>query len=140
MPPLAVFFDLDGVLVDAGAALPGARALLDQLDAQGVPTAVITNMGSQIARPLLEGQEILPHALIGGDDVPHAKPAPDMIFRACEVLNVEPWDVLVVGRTEHDKQAAAAAGALFAGIHGVAGNFTIHGLDEVLAIVDGTHA
>ena len=146
MPPLAVFFALDGVLVDfqgdAGtvSVLPGARALLDDLDARGIPAAVVTNTASTIARPLLESLDVVPHALVGGDDVRNPTPAPDLIFRACEVLDVEPWDVLVVGNSVADQRAAGAAGALFAGIHGVAGNFTIESLSEVLSIVEGNHA
>jgi HAD superfamily hydrolase (TIGR01509 family) len=119
-------------------ALPGARTLLDALDNRGLLTAVITNTASGLARRLLESLELVPHALVGGDDVERPKPAPDMVFRACTVLGVEPWNVLVVGDSTYDKEAAAAAGAPFAGIGGIAGNFTLTRLDEVLAIVDGT--
>ena len=120
-------------------ALPGATRLLDELDVQGVATAVITNTHSVIARHLLESLSLVPHALIASDNVANPKPAPDMIFRGCEVLDVEPWDVLVVGDSVFDRQAAAAAGVPFAGFGGIAGNFTIGRLEEVLAIVDGAY-
>ncbi|MDA1035560.1 MAG: HAD-IA family hydrolase [Chloroflexi bacterium] len=123
----------------AATALPGASRVLDELDAQGVPTAVITNTHSAIARPLLESLGLIPHALIAADNVENPKPAPDMIFRACEVLDVEPWDVLVVGDSVFDQQAAAAAGVPFAGFGGIAGNFTISRLEDVLALVDGSY-
>jgi phosphoglycolate phosphatase-like HAD superfamily hydrolase len=145
MPPLAVFFTLDSVVVarnhpgDDATPTPGARAILDALDAQGVPTAVLTNSPSADVRPLLEALELVPNALVAADDVGAPTPAPAMIFRACEVLDVAPWEVLVVGTLDDDKRAAATAGALFAGIDGVAGNFTITSLYEVLSIVDGTH-
>ncbi|MCH7482225.1 MAG: HAD-IA family hydrolase [Chloroflexi bacterium] len=74
----------------------------------------------------------------GSSDVPEAKPAPDMVYRACEVLGVEPWDVLVVGDSPYDRDAAAAAGAPFAGIGGIEGNFTLSDLRQVLEVVDGT--
>ena len=119
-------------------ALPGAREIVEALDHRGVPTAVVTNTISGIARPLLERFDIIPNALVCANDVANPKPAPDEIFRACEVLGVEPWDALVVGDSIYDKQAAAAAGSPFAGIGGIGGNFTITHLNQVLAIVEGT--
>jgi beta-phosphoglucomutase-like phosphatase (HAD superfamily) len=118
---------------------PGAKNLLDDLDDCGIPTAVVTNTHSEIARPVLEGLDLIPHALIAADDVKSPKPAPDMIFRGCEVLDLTPWDLLVVGGSKIDKQAAAAAGASFAGFRGMAGNFTIDRITDVRAILDGTY-
>ena len=124
----------------AGAAevAPAAAAVLAALDERGVPTAVITNTPSALARQILEAASLAPGAVVGGSDVPKAKPAPDIVFRACEVLGVEPWDALVVGDSAYDKQAAAAAGAPFAGIGGIAGNYTLSDLHQVLDIVEGT--
>ena len=124
----------------AGAAevVPGAVELLTALERQGVPTAVITNTPSALARRMLEAASLSPNAVVGGSDIPKAKPAPDMIFRACELLGIEPWDALVVGDSPSDKQAAAAAGAPFAGIGGIEGNFTLSDLHQVLDIVEGT--
>jgi HAD superfamily hydrolase (TIGR01509 family) len=124
--------------LDLVQPMPGAKSVIDALDDNGIPTAVITNSPSNLARDILERFDIIPHALVGAGDGFRPKPAPDIIFRACEVLDVEPWDVLIVGDTEYDKRAAAAAGAPFAGIHGIAGNFTIEHLDEVPAILSGT--
>ena len=123
---------------DAAEVAPGAAGVLAALDGRGVPTAVITNTPSGLARQMLESASLAPNAVVGGSDVPNAKPAPDMIFRACEVLGVEPWDALVVGDSPSDKQAAAAAGAPFAGIGGIAGNYTLSDLHQVLDVVEGT--
>ena len=124
----------------AGAAevVPAAAAVLDALDRRGVGTAVITNTPSALARQMLEAASLRPNAVVGSSDVPEAKPAPDMVYRACEVLGVEPWDVLVVGDSPYDRDAAAAAGAPFAGIGGIEGNFTLSDLRQVLEVVDGT--
>ena len=138
MPPIAVLLTAD-VLLMAGTARPGACAMLEALDAQGVPTAVLASDEPAGMRSLLETLELIPDALVTAGDGLATMPAPDLIFRACEVLGVAPWEVLVVGGSDFDKHAAATAGALFAGIDGVAGNFTITNHAEVLAIVDGTH-
>jgi HAD superfamily hydrolase (TIGR01549 family) len=130
----AAHFHEHASLVEAN---PDAKAVIDALDARSVPTAVITNTPSVIARSLLESADILPNALVGGDDVSRPKPAPDIIFRACEVLEIEPWDALVVGDSPYDKQAAAEAGSPFAGFGGIQGNFTISGLWQVIDIVEG---
>ena len=119
-------------------ATPGAQTLLDELDRKSIATAVVTNTHSAIARPLLEALELIPHALIAADDVTNPKPSPDMIFRGCEVLGLVPWDVVVVGDSRFDQQAAAAAGSPFAGFGGIGGNFTIADLNDVWTILDGT--
>ena len=116
----------------------GAVEVIQTLDGLGVATAVITNTPSTLARQALEGASLVPNALVSGGDVAAPKPAPDVIFRACEVLGVEPWDALVVGDSDYDKEAAAAAGAPFAGIGGIQGNYTLSDLRQVLAIVEGT--
>ena len=99
----AVFFGLGGVLVDgsddavrvnspsASQAKAGAVELIDALDARGLIAAVVTNSLSGPARLLLESVNLLPHAIVGVDDVALPKPAPDMILRACEVTGVPPW-------------------------------------------------
>ena len=122
----------------AAVVMPGAVEVLAALERQGVPTAVVTNTPSGLARRMLESASLAANAVVGGSDVPNAKPAPDMVFRACELLGVEPWDTLVVGDSPSDKQAAAAAGAPFAGIGGIDGNFTLSDLHQVLDIVEGT--
>jgi HAD superfamily hydrolase (TIGR01509 family) len=123
----------------AGASKMNAEAapVIDALKDRGLGVAVITNTPSSLARQMLTAARLEPDIIVGGSDVPKAKPAPDIIFRACELLDVEPWDALVVGDSRFDKQAAAAAGSPFVGIGGIQGNFSIERLRQVLDIVDG---
>ncbi len=131
----AVFFTLDSIVAD-GTAKPGASVLFDALDARGVVSAVLTNSPSEPTRTLLETLELIPHALVGTDGERKPMPAPDLLFRACEVLDVPPWEVLLVDSSDTGRQAAASAGCLFSGL-GTSGAFTIGGLEEVVSIVDG---
>ncbi len=131
----AVFFTIDSVLTGS-AADPEAAFLIEALDRRGVVSAILADGPSEPVRTLLEALELIPHALVGADEERNPLPAPDLVFRACEVLGVPPWEVLLVSRSDTGRQAAASAGCLFAGM-GTSGAFTIGGLGEVLGIVDG---
>jgi HAD superfamily hydrolase (TIGR01549 family) len=116
---------------------PAAQGVLERLRLKGYRTAVVTNTPSPLARQMLTAAGLEPDVIVGGSDVEEAKPAPDIIFRACELLGVEPWDALMVGDSPYDQQAAAGAGTPFAGIGGLVGNFTITALEQVVDIVEG---
>lgn len=134
----AVFFDLDGALVDLAPAefWPEAIRVIQGLDDRGLLSAILTATDSSVARSALESSGVVPHVLVCSDDVAIPKPEPAMILRACEVAGVPPWEVLMVGSSTLDRQAAAAAGCLFAGL-GIVGQFTVDRLYDVLGIVDG---
>ena len=131
----AVFFTIDTVIAD-GTADPEAAAVIEALDRRGIASAVLTNGPSDPARALLESLDLIPHALVGTEGERNPLPAPDLLFRACEVLDLPPWEVLLVDCADAGRQAAASAGCLFAGI-GTPGAFTTGGLGEVVGIVDG---
>jgi histidinol-phosphate phosphatase family protein len=134
--PDAVLLDRDGTLVvdvayngdpEQVRPMPGARAALDRLRAEGVALAVVSNQ-SGIGRGLLtEGEvaavnrrieELLgplgpwlvcPHAPDQGCDC--RKPAPGLVLAAAERLGVAPERCAVVGDIGADVEAARAAGA-----------------------------
>ena len=113
---------------------PEASRIVSALRQQGIGTAVITNTAAPIARFILSEASIEPNVLVGSSDVPRAKPAPDMVWRACELLNVPPTEALVVGDSRYDRQAAEAAGTRFAGL-GVRGGRELTCLTDVLDVV-----
>lgn len=135
----AVFFNLD-VLTNgqspAEAKPNAAAAVIEALDARGLVSAALSNGPSGPARALLEAQGLIPHALVAVDGERKPLPAPDLVFRACEVVEVPPWEVLLVDCSDAGRQAAASAGCLFAGC-GTPGAFAISALEEVLGIIDG---
>ncbi len=49
----------------------------------------------------------------GGTDAPQGKPAPDMVLKALEQLEVSKADAILVGDSHFDREAAATAGVTF---------------------------
>jgi phosphoglycolate phosphatase/AHBA synthesis associated protein len=101
--------------LDALCVIEGAAQLFDELAKRKVPTCVVTNTPAPLAWKLLARAGLRPTDLVGSTDVPRAKPAPDMVFRACELLAVEPHEAVLIGDSSFDREAAAAAGVRFVG-------------------------
>ena len=107
-------------------------AVFDGLAERGIPSAVVTNTPGALARELVARTGVVPDAVVGGDEVPQAKPAPDMVLRACALLGVAPVRALVVGDSRFDREAARAAGARFAGLGIEGGELTLTTLGELV--------
>lgn len=104
--------DYTGVLFEQGLTwLPGAREMLDALTATGVPMALVTNTRRGLTERALKS--IGSHYFsvsVCGDEVEHAKPAPDPYLRAAHLLGLEPADCLAIEDSVTGTQAAEAAG------------------------------
>jgi phosphoglycolate phosphatase/AHBA synthesis associated protein len=110
---------------------PHVERVFAGLAARSLPSAVITNTPTALARDLVARAGARPREVVGGDAVPRPKPAPDMVLRACALLDVAPERALVVGDSRFDRDAARAAGARFAGL-GIPGDPSLDALDELL--------
>lgn len=132
----AVLFDRDGTLVvdvpyNGDPALvrpmPGAKAVLDGLRAEGIATGVISNQ-SGIARGMITEADVAGvnarvEELLGPFDVwevcPHSeqdgcacrKPQPGMVHSACRKLGIAESEAALIGDIGADVRAAEAAGA-----------------------------
>lgn len=113
--------------------MPGAARVHRRLRVAGIATAVVTNTPAPLAKTLLERAGVEPLVLVGGTDVPRPKPAPDIVLRACELLEVAVGEAALVGDSEFDRQAAAAAGSRFIGFR-LEGDRRIEQLDELLEL------
>ena len=89
---------------------PGLEALLDHLEATGVPKAVATSTAR--ARALLSLGELAHRfgALACGDEVANGKPAPDIYLLAASRLSVEVADCLALEDSPAGVTAAQSAG------------------------------
>jgi phosphoglycolate phosphatase len=91
---------------------PGVREALEILTAQGFPLACVTNKTGRFTTPLLEliGLAGYFEHVVAGDTLARKKPDPAPLLHACQALNIAPRDMLMIGDSYNDTQAARAAG------------------------------
>jgi HAD superfamily hydrolase (TIGR01509 family) len=93
--------------------LPGAKELLEGLNAQGIPWAIATSGAERTAGPARELLGLPPDvAMVTRDLVRYAKPDPDLFLTAATRIGVDIRDSIVVGDSVWDLLAARRAGAL----------------------------
>ena len=91
---------------------PGVREGLELLSQAGFPLACITNKSARFTGPLLEriGFARYFSVVVSGDTLPRKKPDPLPLLHTAEALGVAPSDMLMIGDSINDAQAARGAG------------------------------
>ncbi|MDB5901720.1 MAG: cbbZ, pgp, partial [Betaproteobacteria bacterium] len=91
---------------------PGVKEGLDELRAQGFPLACVTNKSGRFTLPLLDNVGLAEYftTVVSGDTLARKKPDPDPLLHAAAVLEIAPRDMLMIGDSLNDTQAARAAG------------------------------
>jgi HAD superfamily hydrolase (TIGR01509 family) len=94
------------------AVKAGAVELFEQLAGLDIPKAVATSSRTARARRKLTDAGLLHHfaAVVGGDQVLHSKPAPDIYLRTAALLGVAPQGCLALEDSENGVRAAVRAG------------------------------
>jgi phosphoglycolate phosphatase len=97
----------------ASAVYPGVMAGLQGLAAMGLPMACLTNKPRDLATKLLaqKGLDGFFSMVFGGDSFERKKPDPLPLLKTCEALGFEAQQVMMVGDSSNDAQAAHAAGS-----------------------------
>ena len=92
--------------------LPGTVEVIQTLHQRGVRLGVCSNKKRMYTEQLLEHLGIMPpiEKVFGPDDVPHHKPAPDMLLAALKYFQVSASETIYVGDMIVDIQCAHAAG------------------------------
>jgi HAD superfamily hydrolase (TIGR01509 family) len=104
-------------LADQVRPLPGARQLLSYLTQTGVPWAIATSGKIESAGHTLKALGVGPEVtVVTRDQVPHAKPDPDLFLKAAERLGISIEESVVVGDSVWDLLAARRARALGVGL------------------------
>ena len=94
------------------AIYPGVMEGLDQLRARGLPLACVTNKSERFTLPLLDHVKLSAYfsEVVAGDTLPKKKPDPLPLLHACAKFRIAPREMLMIGDSLNDAQAARAAG------------------------------
>lgn len=87
---------------------PGLIELLEDLKTKNIKLAIATSSGIDRVYKLFKHYDVLKYfdEIICGPDVKHGKPAPDIFLKACEKLNVNVEDAIVLEDSEAGIEAA----------------------------------
>ena len=124
--------DFDGCML----LQDGSRDVLARLHDAGILRGVVTNTPTGLARDLLAWSGLigLVDVTVGAGPTTAAKPAPDVVLQACRDLELEPRQVLMIGDSQCDAEAAAAAAVRFLGFR-TERPPAVQDLREILALV-----
>ncbi len=101
--------------------MPGARRLLEETSAAGVPRALVSSSLRVVVDAVLDaiGREHLP-VTVSGDDVARTKPYPDPYLLAARTLGVDPADCVALEDSATGAASARAAGCYTVGVPSLA--------------------
>lgn len=91
---------------------PGVHEGLQAMQAQGLRMACVTNKPTAFTFPLLQKTGLRDYfeVVYGGDSLSRKKPDPMQLLRACADFGLPPSQVVAIGDSINDAQAARAAG------------------------------
>ena len=91
---------------------PGVMEGLERFRGLGLKLGCMTNKAERFTRELLRQQALEPYfdVVVCGDMLPRRKPDPLPVLWSCEKFGLSPAQVLVLGDSLNDVQAARAAG------------------------------
>jgi len=100
------------LLADHVPVKPGAETMLVYLKGRGIPCGLATSSARNKALTYLGRAGLLDYfdVLVGGDEIPASKPAPDIYLEAARRLGVAPKDVLALEDSDNGVRSAHAAG------------------------------
>lgn len=118
-------------------AFPGARELLQKIRGRGVKIGVASSAKEEKLGKLLEiaGADGLIEGATSSSDAERSKPDPDIVRAALESLSLPPDQVLMIGDTPYDIEAAARAGVRTIGFR--SGGWSDRELEGAIAVYDG---
>ena len=106
------FVNYENAMTERTVIFDGVHAMVQALQAMGIPWGVVTNKSQRFTLPLTAGMPLFASAsvVISGDTTAHSKPHPEPLFEAARRLGFEPHRCVYVGDDERDIVAGRAAG------------------------------
>ena len=100
-------------LAETTRAYPGVEQGLRALHEKGLRLGCITNKAARFTHPLLEQTGLADYfeIVLAGDTLARKKPDPLPLLHAAEFFKVQPHELLLIGDSVNDVQAAHAAGS-----------------------------
>ena len=97
---------------DFSTLFPQVREGLQAMKDKGLRLACVTNKPIAFTLPLLDKKGLRPFfdLVYGGDSLPRKKPDPLPLLQVCQDFGLEPAQVVAIGDSSNDAQAARAAG------------------------------
>lgn len=130
---------------DYSTVYAGVHEGLDALQTKGLRLACVTNKPIAFATPLLEKAGLRRYfdVVYGGDSLPKKKPDPYPLLKVCEDFGLSPSQVVAIGDSSNDAEAARAAGCRVLNVpYGYNHGKSIHEVDSdgiVLTLLDAAH-
>jgi HAD superfamily hydrolase (TIGR01509 family) len=90
--------------------LPGVEKLLAEIEAAGVPMAIVTASYRPLVDALLTQTDVHFSAVVTGERVTRGKPDPEPYRTAAELLGVDPADCVAIEDSVPGAESASAAG------------------------------
>ena len=90
--------------------LPGVERLLAEIEAAGVPMAIVTASYKPLVDALLTQTDVHFSALVTGERVTRGKPDPEPYRTAAELLGVDPADCVAIEDSWPGAESASSAG------------------------------
>lgn len=96
----------------------GALELLKELKNLGIKTAIVTSKRKELATRGLTLGKMLDYidVIVSPEDTEKHKPDAEPAIKACELLNVEPKEAIMVGDSSYDLICGKKAGCLTCGV------------------------
>jgi len=93
---------------------PDSVAVLGELKRRGYMLALASSTTTERIETMASAFEVEAYfdVILGGDEVPRSKPAPDLVLEAASRLGIQAGELAYVGDTPHDVRASLDAGAI----------------------------
>jgi len=102
-------------ICDHTTLFSGMAQLIARLEENNLPWGIVTNKPHRFTLPLMRALGYAERAacLVSGDTCARAKPHPDPLLHACELLSIAPTAALYLGDDKRDMEASRAANMQF---------------------------